>query len=99
MITRLRLAGMTSVHAVRALHTALTTVEGITRLDVARGTVTVEHDGRATADSLRAAAGRKSVRPWLQTRKRVEPGRYSQRTTVFDWNCLKVKPPGSPPSV
>ena len=46
---------MTSVHAVRAVVTALTPVPGITALDVTLGGATVDHDGRATADALRAA--------------------------------------------
>ena len=46
---------MTSVHAVRAVSTALTAVEGITRADVTMGTATVEHDGRATPEALTAA--------------------------------------------
>jgi copper chaperone CopZ len=44
-----------SVHAVRAIYTALQGVEGILRADVSRGVATIEHDGRATADRLREA--------------------------------------------
>ncbi len=55
MITRLRIAGMTSVHAVRAVSTGLSAVEGITALDVRLGTATIEHDGRATRSMLREA--------------------------------------------
>ena len=45
---------MTSVHAARALFTALAGVEGIQRADVKVGEAVVEHDGRATPDVLRA---------------------------------------------
>jgi copper chaperone CopZ len=55
MRTRLTIAGMTSVHAVRAVQTALTPVEGITSVHVALGEAVIEHDGRATPDALRAA--------------------------------------------
>lgn len=53
--TTLTIAGMTSVHAVRAVFTALAGVDGITRADVGMGRVAVEHDGRATEAALRAA--------------------------------------------
>ncbi|MEO8561937.1 MAG: heavy-metal-associated domain-containing protein [bacterium] len=55
MLTRLRIEGMSCQHCVRAVFTALTPVEGILSADVSIGAVTVEHDGRATADVLRAA--------------------------------------------
>ncbi len=48
MVTTLRISGMTSVHAVRAVFTAIAGVEGVERADVAMGRATVEHDGRAT---------------------------------------------------
>ena len=38
-----------------AVFTALTPVEGIVAAEVDVGSVTVEHDGRATVDALRAA--------------------------------------------
>ena len=38
-----------------AVFTALTPVEGIIAAEVDVGSVSVEHDGRATADALRAA--------------------------------------------
>ena len=44
-----------SVHAVRAVFTALQGVEGIVRADVSLGRATIEHDGRATASRLREA--------------------------------------------
>jgi copper chaperone CopZ len=53
--TTLTIRGMTAVHAVRAVFTALSGVEGILRADVAMGRATVEHDGRATGDALRQA--------------------------------------------
>jgi copper chaperone CopZ len=55
MRTRLRVLGMTSQHCVNAVFTALTPVEGIIAAEVEMGSVTVEHDGRATAEALRAA--------------------------------------------
>ncbi|HVZ77701.1 MAG TPA: cation transporter [Gemmatimonadaceae bacterium] len=55
MVTRLRIPSMMSVHCVTAVFTALTGVEGIVRADVKVGSAVVEHDGRATADALRAA--------------------------------------------
>ena len=55
MRTRLRVLGMTCQHCVNAVFTALTPVEGILSADVEMGLVTVEHDGRATVDALRAA--------------------------------------------
>jgi copper chaperone CopZ len=53
MTTTVRIAGMTSVHAARALFTALTGVEGIARAEVKVGEAVVEHDGRATPELLR----------------------------------------------
>ena len=38
-----------------AVFTALTPVEGIVAAEVDVGSVSVEHDGRATVDALRAA--------------------------------------------
>jgi copper chaperone len=55
MRTRLRVLGMTCQHCVNAVFTALTPVEGILSADIEMGLVTVEHDGRATVDALRAA--------------------------------------------
>ena len=55
MITRLRIAGMSCQHCVRAVFTALTPVEGITSADVGIGTATIEHDGRVTMEALRDA--------------------------------------------
>jgi copper chaperone CopZ len=55
MRTRLRIEGMSCQHCVRAVFTALTPVEGIQSADVAIGSAVIEHDGRATAEVLRAA--------------------------------------------
>jgi copper chaperone CopZ len=55
MRTRLRVTGMTCQHCVTAVFTSLTPVEGIVAADVEVGSVTVEHDGRATIEALRAA--------------------------------------------
>ena len=51
----LRLRGPTSARADQAAFTALTPVEGIVGLQIASGTIVVEHDGRVTLDALRAA--------------------------------------------
>jgi copper chaperone len=55
MITRARIEGMSCQHCVRAVFTALTAVEGISRAEVSIGAVEVEHDGRVTPDQLRDA--------------------------------------------
>jgi copper chaperone CopZ len=55
MFTTLRIAGMLSVHSVRAVFTALAGVEGITGADVELGRAVIEHDGRATPERLREA--------------------------------------------
>ena len=54
MRTTLRL-DLPSVHAVRAVYTALQGIEGIVQADVSRHGATIEHDGRATAELLREA--------------------------------------------
>jgi copper chaperone CopZ len=54
MRTTLRLR-LPSIHAIRAVYTALQSVEGIAHADVSRGGATIEHDGRATAKRLRDA--------------------------------------------
>lgn len=55
MFTRLAIPGMRSNHCVTAVFTALTAVEGIVHADVTIGAAEIEHDGRATAEALRAA--------------------------------------------
>ena len=57
MITRLHIPGMSCQRCVQAVFTALTPVEGILSADVSIGSVTVEHDGRATVEALREAIG------------------------------------------
>ncbi len=47
--------GMQTVHCVRAVFTALAGVEGIIAADVERGRATIDHDGRASDASVRAA--------------------------------------------
>lgn len=47
--------GMLAVHARHAVYTALAAVEGLTRAEVELGRAEVEHDGRATAEAIRAA--------------------------------------------
>ena len=54
-IARLTIRGMTSVHAARAIYTALAGVEGVDLAEVARGIATVEHDGTVTAAALEEA--------------------------------------------
>jgi copper chaperone CopZ len=54
-ITHLTIRGMTSVHAARAIFTALAGVDGVVQADVNRGIAVVEHDGRATLTALREA--------------------------------------------
>lgn len=59
MRTTLRLK-LPSIHAIRAVETALQAVEGIVHAEVTRAGVMIDHDGRATAARLRdavAAAG------------------------------------------
>ena len=55
MITRVRVAGMSCQHCVRAVFTSLAAVEGIMRAEVSIGVVEVEHDGRVTVAQLRDA--------------------------------------------
>ena len=55
VIVSLEIAGMTAVHAVRAVFTSLAGVEGVTRADVSLGRAIVEHDGRATPEAIRDA--------------------------------------------
>ena len=50
------LDGMTAVHAVRALWTALAGVPGIVRAEVQLGRATIEHDGTVTRSAVEAAA-------------------------------------------
>jgi len=54
LLSRLTIAGMRSVHCVRAVHTALGGVTGVTRAEVSMGRAVVEHDGRATCEAMAA---------------------------------------------
>jgi copper chaperone CopZ len=54
-VLRVTLAGMRTVHCARAVFTALTAVEGVHGAEVVVGSATLEHDGRATVDQVRAA--------------------------------------------
>ena len=55
MITTIRVGGTPTVHASRAIETALTAVDGITRIEIRRGVAVIEHDGRASVAALRDA--------------------------------------------
>ena len=48
----LTIAGMTAVHAVRAVYTAFAGVPGVRRAEVVMGGATVEHDGTVTRAML-----------------------------------------------
>ena len=49
------IGGMRSVHAVRAVYTALAGVPGVTAAEVVLGRASIDHDGRATVEALREA--------------------------------------------
>ena len=51
-VAHLTIAGMTAVHAVRAVYTAFAGVPGVTRAEVSMGAATVEHDGSVTPAML-----------------------------------------------
>ena len=55
MVTVLDIAGMRTVHCVRAVFTALGGVEGVAHADVSMGRAVVEHDRHATAATMEAA--------------------------------------------
>jgi copper chaperone len=55
MQTTATISGMSCVHCVRAVFTALAGVEGIKRADVSIGQAIIEHDGTATDDAIRKA--------------------------------------------
>jgi copper chaperone CopZ len=52
---RLELDGVIAVHAARAAHTALASIDGVTGVEMERGTAWVEHDGRVNAASCAGA--------------------------------------------
>lgn len=55
MLTVVTIAGMRSVHCVRAVFTALAAVPGIATADVRMGRAELTHDGQATEAALRDA--------------------------------------------
>ena len=60
MLTKLTIAGMSSVHSKRAVFTGLAGVPGVVRAEVTSGRAEVEHDGSVSESALReavAAAG------------------------------------------
>ena len=71
-----------SVHAVRAIYTALQGVEGIVRADVSRRGATIEHDGRATADRLREAIAIAGYEVVGDYRGETTPGRAGGVATL-----------------
>ncbi|HEX6965682.1 MAG TPA: copper chaperone [Gemmatimonadaceae bacterium] len=70
--TRLVIAGMTSMHSVHAVYTALTPVEGIVHLQIGLGQAMVQHDGRATCEAIAEAI---AVAGYEVTECREERGR------------------------
>lgn len=55
MKTTVNIQGMTCVHCVRAVFTALSGVEGISRADVTVGRAVIEHDGSVAPEAIREA--------------------------------------------
>ena len=55
MITRAEVRGMTCQHCVRAVFTALTALEGVSRADVSLGAIELEHDGQVSFEAVRDA--------------------------------------------
>jgi copper chaperone CopZ len=55
MQTTATISGMSCVHCVRSVFTALAGVEGIKRADVSIGQAIIEHDGAVTDDAIRKA--------------------------------------------
>ncbi len=55
MQTTAIISGMSCAHCVRAVFTALSGVEGISRADVSIGKAIIEHDGTVTDDAIRNA--------------------------------------------
>ncbi|MFL5466031.1 MAG: heavy-metal-associated domain-containing protein [Gemmatimonadaceae bacterium] len=55
MTTTISISGMSCVHCVRAVFTALSGVEGIDRADVSIGRAVIEHDGSVTPEQIRDA--------------------------------------------
>ncbi len=57
MRTVVSIAGMRGEHCKRAVFTALTPIHGIASVDVALGSIAVDHDGTVTEAELRQAIG------------------------------------------
>lgn len=55
MLTRLTIAGMSSVHSRRAVFTGLAGVPGVAGAEVTMGHAEVEHDDNVSESALRAA--------------------------------------------
>ena len=55
MLTRLTIAGMSSVHSKRAVFTGLAGVPGVTRAEVTMGRAEVEHNAGVSETALREA--------------------------------------------
>jgi len=55
MVTTIMINGMSCVHCVRAVFTALGGVDGVSRADVSVGQAVIEHDGSVTPEALREA--------------------------------------------
>ncbi|MFL5610177.1 MAG: heavy-metal-associated domain-containing protein [Gemmatimonadaceae bacterium] len=55
MTTTISISGMSCVHCVRAVFTALSGVKGIERADVSIGRAVIEHDGSVTPEQIRDA--------------------------------------------
>jgi copper chaperone len=70
MLTRIRIDGMTCQRCVQAVFTALTPVPGISSAEVAIGSATIEHDGRATIEALRDAVAVSGYRVTLADEER-----------------------------
>ena len=72
MRTTLRL-DLPSIHAVRAVYTALQGVDGIIQADVSRQRAVIEHDGRASVERLQEAveAAGYAVRNVVEERRRL----------------------------
>ena len=55
MVTTAKINGMSCSHCVRAVFTALSGVEGISRADVSIGQAVIDHDGSVSHDAIREA--------------------------------------------
>lgn len=55
MLSRITIAGMHAVHAVRAVETALGALDGVARCDVRRGEAEIEHGDELSEEEIRAA--------------------------------------------